>query len=455
MLQPLQLQQIVTRYPSEVAELREFLAQAGVPLDDAASLPGLTACLEQDRTFRRDLVSHIWVVGHAGTRPVSLPDLLGILTVSAAGLHFAATADDADAHTLLRFLMEARRSFDAASAPSQVMPVRTAAPATAPFVPESHNDPLLLRRTEPSSFIESPAFASAYDSTEEPDERKPIAWFVAAASLVLALCLGLWMHHIAAAKSELAAAPANPPAAIVTPSTPAPAVDPQPTQPHRAAAAEHQRGLAHNSTARTSAAAKPSPLVQNEPAQHETRPAGSNASTFAARRAVPNSAASSAATRSATTQSYTASASTNNQRLLRRRTPSAPPASPSGTSALVAKVQPIHLGDTPEDTQPTASAARAATVRPTSLGIMAANVTYSPAPAYPSDASALHVQGEVKVEAEVDPNGNVASARVISGPPLLREAAVSAVEHWHYRPYVANGKPISMSALIVMDFQLP
>ena len=55
----------------------------------------------------------------------------------------------------------------------------------------------------------------------------------------------------------------------------------------------------------------------------------------------------------------------------------------------------------------------------------------------------------------MDQDGNVTSARVISGPPLLREAAADAVEHWRYRPYLYDGKPISMSALVVMDFKLP
>lgn len=94
-------------------------------------------------------------------------------------------------------------------------------------------------------------------------------------------------------------------------------------------------------------------------------------------------------------------------------------------------------------------------VRPASLGIMAANVVYSPAPLYPVAASAAHVQGEVKVQATVDRDGKVASARVISGPPLLRDAALDAVQRWRYRPYLAGGKPITMTALAVMDFQLP
>ncbi len=86
---------------------------------------------------------------------------------------------------------------------------------------------------------------------------------------------------------------------------------------------------------------------------------------------------------------------------------------------------------------------------------MASNVLYSPVPVYPAAAAASHVQGEVKLSADVDRNGNVASVRVISGPPLLRDAAVDAVQRWRYRPYLSSGRPIPMSAMAVMDFQLP
>lgn len=96
----------------------------------------------------------------------------------------------------------------------------------------------------------------------------------------------------------------------------------------------------------------------------------------------------------------------------------------------------------------------ATTVRPVSLGVMAANVLYSPAPAYPVAAVSAHVQGEVKIQAEVGRDGNVASARVVSGPPLLRDAAVDAVQRWRYRPYLSAGKPVAMSATAVVDFQL-
>ncbi len=98
--------------------------------------------------------------------------------------------------------------------------------------------------------------------------------------------------------------------------------------------------------------------------------------------------------------------------------------------------------------------ARSGVVRSTTLGIMAGNTLYSPVPAYPSQASAANVQGQVRVEADVDRNGNVAAARVISGPALLRDAALEAVQHWRYRPFLAGGKPVPVSAVNVLEFEL-
>lgn len=102
-----------------------------------------------------------------------------------------------------------------------------------------------------------------------------------------------------------------------------------------------------------------------------------------------------------------------------------------------------------------AGASRGGTVRVTSLGAMASNLLYSPVPVYPAAASASQVQGEVKLSADVDRDGKVASVRVISGPPLLRDAALDAVQRWRYRPYLSSGGPIPVAAIAIMDFQLP
>jgi TonB family protein len=90
-----------------------------------------------------------------------------------------------------------------------------------------------------------------------------------------------------------------------------------------------------------------------------------------------------------------------------------------------------------------------------SMGNMASSLMYSPDPEYPAEAIAAGVQGEVTVRAVVGPRGNVVDASVVSGPPLLREAALDAVGRWRYRPYEQDGKPVTIATTAIFDFQIP
>jgi len=89
-----------------------------------------------------------------------------------------------------------------------------------------------------------------------------------------------------------------------------------------------------------------------------------------------------------------------------------------------------------------------------SAGIMAANLIWSPTPPYPAAASEAQVEGEVTVNALVGKDGNVLSATVVSGPPLLREAALRAVEKWQYHPYLVSGNPAVIATTAIIDFEL-
>jgi TonB family protein len=89
------------------------------------------------------------------------------------------------------------------------------------------------------------------------------------------------------------------------------------------------------------------------------------------------------------------------------------------------------------------------------MGNMASSLMYSPDPEYPAEAIAAGVQGEVTVRAVVGPRGNVVDASVVSGPPLLREAALDAVGRWRYRPYEQDGKPVTIATTAIFDFQIP
>lgn len=56
------------------------------------------------------------------------------------------------------------------------------------------------------------------------------------------------------------------------------------------------------------------------------------------------------------------------------------------------------------------------------------------APAYPELAKRMHLQGVVKVEAVIRPNGAVKSTRVLGGHPVLVNAATDAVSKWKFEP---------------------
>jgi protein TonB len=64
--------------------------------------------------------------------------------------------------------------------------------------------------------------------------------------------------------------------------------------------------------------------------------------------------------------------------------------------------------------------------------ISARKVIAHVAPTYPDLAKKMHVQGTVKIEAVVRPNGLVRSTRVLGGNPVLIEAASDAVKKWKF-----------------------
>jgi TonB family protein len=69
---------------------------------------------------------------------------------------------------------------------------------------------------------------------------------------------------------------------------------------------------------------------------------------------------------------------------------------------------------------------------------------YSVNPVYPPLARDARIWGTVLVDAVIDEHGNVVQARVLSGHPLLIDAALKAVLQWKYEPTTLNGQPVSV-----------
>lgn len=74
-------------------------------------------------------------------------------------------------------------------------------------------------------------------------------------------------------------------------------------------------------------------------------------------------------------------------------------------------------------------------------------------PDYPNVAKIAGVQGDVKLHAIIAKDGTIQSLSVTSGPDMLREAALKAVEQWRYRPYTLNGQAVEVETVITVSFK--
>ena len=496
MLQPLQLTDVSIRYAEEIVELRDFLIKAGCAVRTGQALGQIADRLLRDRAFHRDLTSHVWVVIDRCDR-ISYSDLLGVLAIAAAGSSFAATADEDEAHCLLRFLMEARHSLDTLPDNKDRAPARGTAgamanPSIGPFQPTRGNGQEVF--VEPLQLVERDLL-SPEGSQNSDSGRRGLTWVIAAGCVLVALLIGLWLKPRPAEYAGNKPASVTPAAAGNVLSTPVTkeSVTPSALRPdervakggvHSPITRKNPRGPAPVAAPYTPAPNVPPPVTATAthgPVPAEALPApaptarpldsvttpppairaagtassaqvGPPAATYSGPSGAPSIPQDSAQQGGDNIISGTSKAPI----LLRRRSPASSSAfSEDGTNLASEDSRPAVSAAAGTSPNGSAGATHGGTVRVTSLGAMASNLVYSPVPAYPAAASASHVQGEVKLSADVDRDGKVASVRVISGPPLLRDAALDAVQRWRYRPYLSSGGPIPMAAIAIMDFQLP
>jgi len=85
--------------------------------------------------------------------------------------------------------------------------------------------------------------------------------------------------------------------------------------------------------------------------------------------------------------------------------------------------------------------------------IQLAHVLKSVPPVYPAFARSSHVEGDVALDAFIDANGNVTELQVVSGPPILRQAAIDAVRQWKYDPARLDGRPVPIHLGLTVRFR--
>jgi len=75
-------------------------------------------------------------------------------------------------------------------------------------------------------------------------------------------------------------------------------------------------------------------------------------------------------------------------------------------------------------------------------------------PVYPELAQLARLQGTVIIEATINERGRVVNATLLSGMPMLNEAALEAVKKWVYTPTLVNGVPTPIIMTVTVRFRL-
>src|SRR5579862_6968452 len=84
--------------------------------------------------------------------------------------------------------------------------------------------------------------------------------------------------------------------------------------------------------------------------------------------------------------------------------------------------------------------------------VQQAKVVHEVAPVYPSEAKEKHIEGTVVLHAVIDRDGSVIQSNVLSGDPLLAQAAQDAVRQWTYMPTRLNHEPVQVDTTISVVF---
>ena len=110
--------------------------------------------------------------------------------------------------------------------------------------------------------------------------------------------------------------------------------------------------------------------------------------------------------------------------------PPPPPPAPPSPPQPVDGVQPVRIGG----------------------NIKAPTKIHHVNPEYPQEALDARVSGVVIVEAMVDAQGDVRSAKVLRSIPLLDQAAIDAVEQWRFEPTFLNGQAVPVIMTVTVNF---
>jgi TonB family protein len=75
-------------------------------------------------------------------------------------------------------------------------------------------------------------------------------------------------------------------------------------------------------------------------------------------------------------------------------------------------------------------------------------------PKYPREARKAHIEGNVLLYFKIATDGTAKDLMFVSGPAILRTAAIKAVSKWRYKPCLFDGEPVEVSSIVTVVFTM-
>ncbi|MFZ0320738.1 MAG: TonB family protein [Candidatus Sulfotelmatobacter sp.] len=136
----------------------------------------------------------------------------------------------------------------------------------------------------------------------------------------------------------------------------------------------------------------------------------------------------------------------------------APHPVPSGpATSIPSSLRSQLASSTPEASGNKAEEAAMSSIEPVKLPETAAwNLLTQPVdPIYPDSAKASGQRGSVVLQVLIGHDGTVQDAKFLQGSLIFARAAIDAVKQWHFKPYILNGRVVSIQSLITLNFKPP
>lgn len=87
-------------------------------------------------------------------------------------------------------------------------------------------------------------------------------------------------------------------------------------------------------------------------------------------------------------------------------------------------------------------------------GVLQGSAINNVQPEYPAVAKAAGASGAVQVQVTISEKGDVIDTSVVSGHPLLRDAALAAARQWQFKPTELSGTPVKVQGVLTFNFTL-